>query len=386
MATQSDRGKWAVLTEAGCISRQQRLRTALEAVSIDAALITDLREIYYFSGSLEPDWLPDPAALIIAVNGPSWLISGSLTTTAWVDERAAFSPHMGGTRNPDTHRQIATLIRERLAGQSWKRIGWQEEATPRAIATALAEVVHPDAWVPIDDILAEMERTKDEDEVECLRLSVACTLAAYDAAQLAIAPNVSELVVLTAAERSACLRAGKQVIHSGDYRAGAGGGPARDRAITPDELYIIDAWSHVDGYWSDLCRTFAVKEITPLQAEVYQHLADILTEVEGMLGPGLPGVELWRWIDGRIREHPHLREVGLPHHAGHGIGLRAHEAPDLNPDRGPELRVGDVISVEPGSYTAELNPGFRLENMFLITETGCELLSTYPLSLERQVF
>jgi Xaa-Pro aminopeptidase len=49
------------------------------------------------------------------------------------------------------------------------------------------------------------------------------------------------------------------------------------------------------------------------------------------------------------------------------------------------LRPGDVVSVEPGAYAPELRPGFRLENMFLITEKGCELLSEYPLSLERQV-
>ena len=95
------------------------------------------------------------------------------------------------------------------------------------------------------------------------------------------------------------------------------------------------------------------------------------------------GTAIWTWVDGRIREHPHLREIGLTHHGGHGVGLRAHEGPDLNRDRDDILRPGDVVSVEPGAYTPELRAGIRLENTFLITETGCELLSEYPLSLER---
>jgi Xaa-Pro aminopeptidase len=134
-----------------------------------------------------------------------------------------------------------------------------------------------------------------------------------------------------------------------------------------------------------MCRTFAIEKVTPLQREVYAHIAEILVDVEGKLKPGVHGTDIWKWVDGRIREHPLLRDIGLTHHAGHGVGLRSHEGPDLNRDRGSELRPGDVVSVEPGAYMPELRPGFRLENMFLITETGCELLSDYPLSLDRNL-
>jgi Xaa-Pro aminopeptidase len=230
-----------------------------------------------------------------------------------------------------------------------------------------------------------MERSKDPDEIECLRDAIACNLAAYDAAQLAIAPRVTELVILQSAQLSATLRAGQQVYHSGDYRAGEFGGPARDHALSADVLYIIDAWTQIHGYWSDLCRTFAIGSPTALQTEVYDHLKDILLSVPEQLKPEVHGTDIWRWMDGRIREHPHLRETGLTHHAGHGVGLRAHEGPDLNRDRDDILRAGDVVSVEPGAYSPELRAGIRLENTLLITDTGCELLSEYPLSLVRQV-
>jgi Xaa-Pro aminopeptidase len=211
--------------------------------------------------------------------------------------------------------------------------------------------------------------------------SIACTLAAYDAVRAAIAPGANEVAVLAAGHRAANLRAGEQVFHSGDYRCGVFGGPARDREARAGELYIVDAWTTYRGYWSDLCRTFAVSEPTPLQIEVFDHMAGILAEVPDKLKPGARGTELWRWIDRRIREHPHLREAGFTHHAGHGVGIRGHEPPDLNRDREGILAPGNVVSCEPGAYTPELNGGIRLENTFLITESGCELLSDYPVAL-----
>jgi Xaa-Pro aminopeptidase len=106
--------------------------------------------------------------------------------------------------------------------------------------------------------------------------------------------------------------------------------------------------------------------------------------VINLLQPGVRGTDVWRALDTRIREHPALAISGLRHHAGHGVGLRAHEAPDLNRDREGILAPGDVVSVEPGGYADEAHFGARLENMYLITETGAENLSEYPLNLVPQ--
>ena len=370
---------------AGCQLRQERLRALLTSLGLDAAVFYDENEIQYFTGHLIPDVLAHPAVLFLETDGTSLLISDTVEGEAYVDERLAYEPHLLYTRNQNLLRQSAALLRDWLAGKSYARIGWRTEGLPHLIARVIAETASPDEWVAIDDQIADMERSKDPDELEIMRTAIACNLAAYDAAQLTIAPRVTELVILQTAQLSASLRAGEQVFHSGDYRSGEFGGPARDHALNPDDLYIIDTWTHYNGYWSDLCRTFAIGQPTALQSEVYGHIRDILLEVPEQLKPEVHGTDLWKWIDRRIREHPHLREVGLTHHAGHGVGLRAHEGPDLNRDRDAILRSGDVVSVEPGAYTPELRAGIRLENTFLITETGCELLSEYPLSLERQV-
>jgi Xaa-Pro aminopeptidase len=75
---------------------------------------------------------------------------------------------------------------------------------------------------------------------------------------------------------------------------------------------------------------------------------------------------------------PHGKFV---HHLGHGIGLFPHETPHLNPNWDDVFEAGDVFTAEPGLYAAELRAGMRLENDYLVTETGVENLSPFPLEL-----
>ena len=227
-----------------------------------------------------------------------------------------------------------------------------------------------------------MQTRKDADEIDVIRRAVRANLGAYDAVRAIIAPGVCELDVLAAGYRGAMATAGEKVFHDGDYQSGVPGGPARNRAIEEGEIYIVDAWTVYRGYWSDLCRAFLVgSQPTDLQQSVFDHIAAIQRWAGETLKPGLKGTELWKEMDARIREHPALADAGLIHHAGHGTGLRAHTEPDLNRDREGILEVGHVVSVEPGAYIAEARGGVRLENTYLITETGAELLSDYPMKL-----
>ena len=77
-------------------------------------------------------------------------------------------------------------------------------------------------------------------------------------------------------------------------------------------------------------------------------------------------------MDEMIREYAPLNQAGLIHHGGHSIGLRSHELPDVNLDRGGTLAPGNIICLEPGGYFPDAHYGVRLENMYLITEGGYE--------------
>lgn len=368
-----------MLTQAGCSARQQRLRERLAAQSVDAAIVTDPRDVYYLTGVLPSNF---PTFLYLETGGSSWLVSHTDEGEAAVGDRVTYEFHKLYTMNPDPMRCLADVVEQRIRNQrSPRRLAWQQESLSRLLGEIVARGLRPDEWVPVDATLAALQERKDPDEIALLRKAIACSLAGYAAAERAIAAGVSELEVLEAAHRAATLEAGETVHHGGDYRSGEFGGPARNRLVQAGELYIIDAQTTYRGYWSDLSRAYAVSDPTGLQVSVYEHLAAILAAVPQQVKPGGSATQLWRWIDARIREHPHLADRGLIHHGGHGVGTRGHEGPDINRDREGTFAIGNVFSCEPGAYSPELRAGIRLENTFLVTESGVENLSEYPLNL-----
>ena len=75
------------------------------------------------------------------------------------------------------------------------------------------------------------------------------------------------------------------------------------------------------------------------------------------------------------------RRGAFNHHLGHGVGLAPHEGPHLNPRWDDTLAEGDFIAVEPGVYHEELRAGIRLEQNYVVTQDGVQLMTDWPLEL-----
>ncbi|MBT3344068.1 MAG: aminopeptidase P family protein [Gemmatimonadetes bacterium] len=371
------------MTKEGCQKRQERLRQRLSDAGVDAIAIVHPVEIYYFTGVLLPETFPaQPALLWIQTDGSSWLAAHSDAGEPLVDACYTYECSVGYTMNSYMRTQLSELVADRLRGTTATRVGYQREFMVKMLADHIDKGLGGTVdWIDMDEQLHQMQEIKDEDEIALIRKAVQVDLAAYDAAQATIAPGVSELQVLGAAQQAAHLAAGEKVFHDGDYQCGQLGGFARDRKIEDGELYIIDAWLIYRGYWADLCRTFAVGEPTELQESIYDHLAAFHDRIGDYLQPGKDSRECARAMDAYIRELPALAEVGLGHHGGHTIGLRAHQMPDVNVTRGGVFEIGNVVSIEPGAYIPEARSGVRLENMYLITASGPENLSQYPMEI-----
>lgn len=376
-----------MLTLEGCRQRQERFLKTVADAQFDAVLITHPRDIYYFTGLwVEFKIFDFPSVLVLTPGGKSLLATWQQKQEpeAVVDDRIYYPPGMFSTMNPDNCRRLATLLQDKAAAYQAKlsRVGFQAELATKHVVDAFLQSAGVANAATIDDYLIDQQLRKDPDEIECIRRAQAANLAGYAKAVEIITPGINELEVLGECSKAAIRTSGKPHYYGGDFRSGERGGPARDREIQTGELYIIDAQADVDGYWSDLSRAWVVGgEPTDLQQSVYDHIAAILKSVPDMVRPGLDCREFFRELDAKLREHPHLAQVGLTHHGGHGIGLRAHEGPDIGPERLGTFEVGNVFTVEPGAYTSELKAGIRLENNFLLTETGVENLSEFPLEI-----
>jgi Xaa-Pro aminopeptidase len=363
------------LTELGSEIRRDRLGHLLESRELDAAVITDVPDIYYFTGKLLP---PDlPSLFLLDGEGSISAIAPEGHTVSSVDQGLYYPWNLEGIDH------MLEVGADLLVGRGWKRVGVQRSALLNVVREAIASSSEVQL-LSIDDDITDMQSRKDPDEVAVLRGSIKANLGAYAAVQEVIAPGITELDVLAAGIRRAMEAAGEKVFHDGDYQCGAYNGAARNRAIEAGELYIVDAWTCFRGYWADMSRTFVVgSDPTDPQLALFEHIRFVLQRIQELLRPGIDGRDVFYALDELVRQHPPLAEQGLIHHGGHAIGLRSHELPDINRDRGGLLESGNVICIEPGGYFPEARFGVRLENMYLITSDGCENLCPGELELHR---
>jgi Xaa-Pro aminopeptidase len=144
-------------------------------------------------------------------------------------------------------------------------------------------------------------------------------------------------------------------------------------------MYILDLGPAYRGYFADNSRTFSVGgRPTDRQRAANEHVRQAFSIVEREVRPGKRCRELFA----EVRDHLLSFRGGTWHaHLGHGIGLFPHEAPHINPNWDDAFEAGDVIAVEPAIYASELRAGVRLENNYLVTDHGVELLSDFPFEL-----
>lgn len=162
-----------------------------------------------------------------------------------------------------------------------------------------------------------------------------------------------------------------------------GSGPLR-----AGQTLILDIFpqSLASGYFGDITRT-VVKGIAPepvrrLYETVHQGqqlaLARIRAGAEG--GAVHRAVQEFFTAQGYTTGEKDGQLQGFFHSTGHGLGLDIHEFPRIGP-RAAALQAGQVVTVEPGLYYRGLG-GVRLEDVVLVKEDGCELLTSYPKFLE----
>jgi len=139
-----------------------------------------------------------------------------------------------------------------------------------------------------------------------------------------------------------------------------------------DTSVICDFGVYVEGYCSDITRTFLVGNADRRLAEAYEALAASVKAGTALVKPGRPIKE----VDLACRAV--LRDKGLDgyfvHSTGHGIGLEVHESPTAGPRSKDVMKKGMVFTIEPGVYIPGLG-GIRIENDVLVTASGGEVLT-----------
>ena len=160
-------------------------------------------------------------------------------------------------------------------------------------------------------------------------------------------------------------------------RSAVGEGDATGYEIQKSDAIILDLLPMKNGVCSDVTRTFFVGEPTEEQKKVYDIVKKALLSTEKILKAGVKACEIYAYMRELLKPY----DDTFFHHAGHLIGKRRLLQPQFLPDKRAKLKIGYIVTLEPGIYIKD-KFGVRLENDYLITESGYEKLFNYPLDIE----
>ncbi len=233
--------------------------------------------------------------------------------------------------------------------------------------------------VPTEQLLGGLRSTKQESEIERIRLAANTTdraLAALLAdgltgrTEAALAWDIEGRMRELGADR-----AGYELIVASGPNGAHPHHEVGARTVLEGDLVVVDVGAEVDGYRSDMTRTFVIGKPSPRQRQLLEAVRGAQERGLAAVRPGVPGSE----VDAQCRTV--LADAGLAenfvHGAGHGVGLEIHEPPILGRKCTAELVESSVITIEPGVYFPG-EGGVRIEDTVLVTAAGAEHLTNAP--------
>ena len=354
--------------------RRERL---LEGRNIDAFLIFDLdrtmpsqmdrSNMQYLSG-----YDGEGALLIMAEE------TVILTDSRYLEQAEKQVPEL-----PLIHAELKYYdeLAQGIGERGLKRIGYAAWRTTDYVLGRLSQIPGTE-WVPFEDPVTNLRAVKDADELVALREAI--RLAEEALAHLLDTVEIGMNEVDIAAMLSAKLRelGSQRVVFGPTVASGPNSAlphyrpSLNPRALERGDYLLIDFGAVVDGYVSDITRTFVVGEASDKQREIYGIVLESLEAGIDAIRAGVPGDIPHEASKRVITESPYAEHVFLSP-LGHGVGLEVHELPKMGLNKGEILEPGMVVTVEPGIYIPRYG-GVRIEDTVLVTETGCELLTSFP--------
>jgi len=256
-------------------------------------------------------------------------------------------------------------------------IGFEGDHTTVATAAGMRKLVGKKiSWKPTSGLIMRQRMIKDPDELRIIREAVNMGAAVYEQALKLIRPGRRESEIAGELEFAA-RRAGADgmafdTIVAAGKRSALPHGRASSQPIPRRGFVVVDSGVVLRGYCSDMTRTVHVGRASRQERCWYEAVREAQLAGIAAVKAGTTAGE----VDHATRQV--LRRAKLDrfftHSTGHGVGLEIHEPPRLGKAQEERLQAGMVITIEPGVYVPD-NGGIRIEDMVLVTATGCQILT-----------
>jgi Xaa-Pro aminopeptidase len=360
---------------------QRRLAAVREQLArrdYDGLLVSQPESRYYFSGYTGHDLPPrDSAGYLLITASTAQLLTDMRTTQQAEQEAPSYEvvQYPTGTRSMECVAQVTQK-------HGLRRLAFEAIHLPYQFWTDLRAALDPAIeLVPQTDVVDELRIIKDPSELRALQAAIDVLDDAFaHLARAVVTPGCVEQRL--AWELEAYLRThGAQGISFppitvGGPQAAIPHAVPSSRALREGESIVIDIGALQDQYCSDMTRTVCIGPVPPQLQEVYGIVLEAQLAAERAIRPGMTG----RDADAIARDVIEKAGYGdkFGHGTGHGIGLEVHEPPWISKAKGDVvLRPGMVFSVEPGIYLPGWG-GVRIEDLVLLEEEGCRVLSRSP--------
>ena len=363
--------------------RHARIREAIDALSLDALIVTPSTNIRYLSNHAG-----SAGILVVTRDALHLLIDFRYQEAVRTRQASAEAcPQLRVHNVPASYEEALVGVLAELgattvgfeaahvtvARHEW----WQETIRARGLDITLRST---------ERIVEEARVVKDEYEIATIRDAAGRLTSVMPAVLSAVREGETEQRIAAVIE-SVMRDAGYErmafdtIVASGPhsamphYRAGT-------RTLARGDLLVLDFGGVLDGYCCDLTRTVSIGAPSPEARRVYDAVRDAHAAAVAAVKPGVEASA----VDAAARTVLSDRGLGdaFGHGTGHGLGLDVHEEPRIGKARADlptvTLAPGMIFTIEPGAYLAGFG-GVRIEDDVLVTETGGELLTSIPREL-----
>jgi Xaa-Pro aminopeptidase len=327
-------------------------------------LVTNETNVTYLSGFTGHD------SMLLIAPDRNYFITDSRYIQEARDTLKGFSLRLVDISTYDTISDI--VEKERL-----KRIGFESMDLPYGVALKLGKLMkkRKAEIVPCKDVAECMRSVKDPDEIVLIRDSIRITKSVMAKITRDVRPGISEIALSFKIERAFIrerARPAFEPIAASSENASKPHAAPTDTKIENDSFVMIDIGAKLNNYCSDITRMFLLGRVKSRFKNIY----DIVTTAQKKAIEKIrPGVKI-RDIDTEGRAY--IRDKGFgryfSHSLGHGIGLSVHEQPTISSSSKGTIMPGMVFTIEPAIYIPKFG-GARIEDMVLVTDSGCEVLT-----------
>jgi Xaa-Pro dipeptidase len=373
-------------------ARIERARQLMAQSKIDALMLAGGTSMAYFT-NMRWGGSERLFAVVIPVKGEPFFVCPAFEVDR-AQEQIALGPFGGGKADIRAWQEdespfvrLAEGLKDR--GIATGRLG-VEETVKFVFADSVASAAPQLKVVSGTPITAGCRMIKDAHEIELMRLASQATLKVYEAVYRSLQPGMTQntaSAMIGQAYRKVGFP-GAASVQTGEYTA-LPHGSIQPQTIREGTIVMIDDGCTVEGYQSDITRTFVLGKATDKMNKVFEIVKQAQTAALKAARPGLPLEQL----DAVARKV--IVDAGygpgfkyFTHRLGHGMGMDGHEWPYLVKnnmfgwEKALTLQPGMVFSDEPGLYIRG-EFGVRLEDDLHITAEGAELFTPQSESLEK---